>query len=489
MNRRHRLWTLLLCGLLLPITAGGRESPGSAVQKAGVRAEKTTPVVQEKAQAEPFRQPGREIVLLVVDGMINPATADYIHDGIERGRQEGAQAVVIQLDTPGGLLDSAKSIVKDILGAPVPIIVYVAPSGAGATSAGVFVTLAANVAAMAPGTNIGAAHPVGGQGENISGDMREKVENFAASLSRTIAQERGRNVEWAEKAVRESVSITEQEAVKEGVVDLVADSIPDLLRKVNGRKVEVAGREVELATEDANVQRYDMRLRQKILDILANPNIAYLLLMAGVLGLYVEFTHPGVFFPGVAGTICLLLGMAALQVLPINYSGLALIILGLALLVSELFLPSFGVLGIGGIIAFILGSLLLFDTPGRPRPSPASPSPSAGWSLAPTGARRLSGWRAWWARSGRFGRPKDRGAASRSLCTASTGTPRPMSRWPSVTRSRWSVRTAFACGCADTGDRSVMTRQAAAESPGPETGTDGPIGDAAQRLPAGPCFR
>jgi len=363
MNRRHRLWTLLLCGLLLPITAGGRESPGSAVQKAGVRAEKTKPVVQEKAQAEPFRQPGREIVLLVVDGMINPATADYIHDGIERGRQEGAQAVVIQLDTPGGLLDSAKSIVKDILGAPVPIIVYVAPSGAGATSAGVFVTLAANVAAMAPGTNIGAAHPVGGQGENISGDMREKVENFAASLSRTIAQERGRNVEWAEKAVRESVSITEQEAVKEGVVDLVADSIPDLLRKVNGRKVEVAGREVELATEDANVQRYDMRLRQKILDILANPNIAYLLLMAGVLGLYVEFTHPGVFFPGVAGTICLLLGMAALQVLPINYSGLALIILGLALLVSELFLPSFGVLGIGGIIAFILGSLLLFDTP------------------------------------------------------------------------------------------------------------------------------
>jgi len=248
------------------------------------------------------------------------------------------------------------------LGAPLPVIVYIAPSGAGAASAGVFVTMAANLAAMAPGTNIGAAHPVGGQGETIGGDMREKVENFAASLSKTIAHERGRNVEWAEKAVRESVSITEQEALKLHVVDLVATNLDDLLRQADGREVKVEGTAVRLELAGAEVVRKDMRLKQKFLNILANPNVAYLLMMAGVLGLYVEFTHPGVFFPGIAGGICLLLGLTALQVLPINYSGLALIGLGLALLISELFLPSFGILGVGGIVAFVLGSLLLFDT-------------------------------------------------------------------------------------------------------------------------------
>jgi membrane-bound serine protease (ClpP class) len=189
------------------------------------------------------------------------------------------------------------------------------------------------------------------------------VENFTVSLSRTIAQQRGRNVEWAEKAVRESVSITEREAVDLKVVDLLAENIEDLLRQIDGREIQVEGRSVVLATVGVSVQRYEMRLRQKILDILANPNVAYLLMMAGILGLYVEFTHPGVFFPGIAGAICLLLGMAALQVLPINYSGLALIILGLALLISELFLPSFGILGVGGLVAFVFGSLLLFDTP------------------------------------------------------------------------------------------------------------------------------
>jgi membrane-bound serine protease (ClpP class) len=222
--------------------------------------------------------------------------------------------------------------------------------------------MAANIAAMAPGTNIGAAHPVGGQGENIDGDMREKVENFTASLSKTIAQERGRNVEWAEKAVRESVSITEQEAVQLHVVDLVAANVDDLLRQLDGREVTVKGAKRRLDVAGAEVLRKEMRLKQKLLNIIANPNVAYLLMMAGLLGLYVEFTHPGVFFPGVAGGICLLLGLTALQVLPINYSGLALIGLGLALLVSELFLPSFGVLGVGGIVAFVLGSLLLFDT-------------------------------------------------------------------------------------------------------------------------------
>ncbi len=301
--------------------------------------------------------------LIVVDASINPATADFIHESIVRAERQGAHALVIQLDTPGGLLESSKGIVKDLLGASVPVIVYIAPSGAGAASAGVFVTMAANIAAMAPGTNIGAAHPVGGQGEDIGSDMRAKVENFTASLSKTIAQERGRNVQWAEKAVRESVSVTEQEALKLHVVDIVAPNLDDLLRQANGREVSVNGRKLPLDVAGAEVVRHDMRLKQKVLNALSNPNVAYLLMMAGILGLYVEFTHPGVFFPGVAGAICLLLGMTALQVLPINYSGLALLILGLALLVSELFVPSFGVLGVGGIVAFVLGSLLLFDTP------------------------------------------------------------------------------------------------------------------------------
>jgi len=313
--------------------------------------------------AEPAGASGKRVDLIVVDAGINPATADFIHESIAAADRDRARALIIELDTPGGLLDSTKSIVKDLLGSPVPVIVYIAPSGAGAASAGVFVTMAANLAAMAQGTTIGAAHPVGGMGENVGSDMREKVENFTASLSKTIAQERGRNVEWAEKAVRESVSITEQDALKLRVIDLIASDRDDLLRQAEGREVVVKGVRSRLSVAGAEVIRKGMRLKQKFLNILANPNVAYLLMMAGLLGLYVEFTHPGVLFPGIAGGICLLLALTALQVLPINYSGLALIVLGMALLVSELFLPSFGVLGVGGIIGFVLGSLLLFDTP------------------------------------------------------------------------------------------------------------------------------
>lgn len=349
-----RRWLIALALLIFSA------APGLAKEKAAPAESAPTP---EAAERKAVRASGRQVVLLVIDGGINPAVAEYIRDGIALAEEQDAQAVLIQLDTPGGLLESTKSIVKDILGAPVPVIVYVAPSGGGATSAGVFVTMAGHIAAMAPGTNIGAAHPVGGQGEDIGGDMRAKVENFVVSLSRTIAQRRGRNVEWAEKAVRESVSITEQEAVELKVVDLVATDIQDLLREVDGREISVDGRVVELETAQAVVAHHEMRLRQKILDVLASPYIAYLLLMAGILGLYVEFTHPGVFFPGIAGAICLLLGMAALQMLPINYSGLGLILLGLILLVAELFVPSFGILGIGGMVAFAFGSLLLFDTP------------------------------------------------------------------------------------------------------------------------------
>ena len=314
--------------------------------------------------------PATHVNLIVVDAAINPAVADFIHESINQSVQEGAQALIIQLDTPGGLLNSTKGIVKDILGAPLPVIVYVAPSGAGAGSAGVFITMSGHIAAMAPGTTIGAAHPVGGSGQNIEGDMREKIENFTASFSETIAQRRGRNVEWAKKAVRESVSITEVEALQKKVIDLVATDVQDLLRKAEDHKVEIGNTKTALnfkAARDADgtarVVTLEMRLKHKVLNILADPNVAYLLMMAGILGLYLEFSHPGVIFPGLAGAICLILALTAFQVLPINYTGLLLILLGISLLVAELFLPSFGILGVGGIVSFVLGSLFLFDTP------------------------------------------------------------------------------------------------------------------------------
>ncbi|HKA34383.1 MAG TPA: nodulation protein NfeD [Candidatus Binatia bacterium] len=297
-----------------------------------------------------------------IDGGINPAVDDFIRESIARARESGAKALIIQLDTPGGLLTSTRSIVKEILGAPVPVIVYVAPSGAGAGSAGVFITLSAHIAAMAPGTNIGAAHPVTGGGGEVKGVMGEKLENFTASFGETIAQKRGRNTEWAIQAVRKSVSITEKEALKKNVVDIVAANLDDLLNQADGRKVDIDGRDVVLSVKNARVERFEMGLKQRVINTLADPQIAYLLLMAGILGLYMEFSHPGVIFPGVAGAIALLLAFASFQILPINYAGLALIALGIALLVAEAFLPSFGVVGVGGAISLAIGSLLLFDT-------------------------------------------------------------------------------------------------------------------------------
>jgi membrane-bound serine protease (ClpP class) len=301
--------------------------------------------------------------LITIDGSINPAVDDFIRESIVRSKTNGARALIIQLDTPGGLLTSTRTIVKELLSDLVPVIVYVAPSGAGAGSAGVFITMAAHIAAMAPGTNIGAAHPVAGGGQEVKGVMGEKIENFTASFSESIAQQRGRNTEWAIQAVRKSVSITEKEALKIKVIDVVAKDIDDLLEQAHGRKVDIEGRKHELALKDARVQRYEMSLKQKVLNTIADPNIAYLLMMAGILGLYMEFAHPGVIFPGVAGAICLLLAFVSLQLLPINYTGLALVVLGIGLLIGEAFYPSFGVLGIGGIISLTLGSLLLFDTP------------------------------------------------------------------------------------------------------------------------------
>ena len=328
-------------------------------------------VAQLQVQAADAPPPEPRLARIVIDGTINPAVAEYVHEAIARAAAENAAALVIQLDTPGGLLQSARAIVKDILGAPIPIVVYVGPSGAGAGSAGVFITMAAHVAAMAPGTSIGAAHPVGGQGQDIPGVMGQKVESFTASFSEAIARQRGRNVDWAVKAVKESESLPADEAVKLKVVDLVARDLDDLASHTKGRTVDVAGtpRTLDLSRTigpdaHARVVDYEMRFAQRLLNVLADPNIAYLLMMAGLLGLYVEFTSPGVVLPGVVGAICLVLGLTALHVLSVNYGGLALVLVGASLLVAEAFLPTFGVLGVGGLVAFVLGSLFLFDTEG-----------------------------------------------------------------------------------------------------------------------------
>ncbi|MGH7812150.1 MAG: NfeD family protein [Candidatus Binatia bacterium] len=251
------------------------------------------------AQSKDARTP--HVDLIVIDGSINPAVDDFIREGIGRAKSNGAQALIIQMDTPGGLLTSTRTIVKEMLGAPVPVFVYVAPSGAGAGSAGVFITMAAHVAAMAPGTNIGAAHPVAGGGQEVKGVMGEKIENFTASFAESIAQKRGRNTEWAIQAVRKSVAITEKEALKINVIDIVAKDVEDLLKQADGKTVDLDGGKHVLMLKDARVVTHEMNLKQKVLNRIADPTIAYLLLMAGILGLYMEFSHPGVIFPGVAG--------------------------------------------------------------------------------------------------------------------------------------------------------------------------------------------
>jgi membrane-bound serine protease (ClpP class) len=311
-----------------------------------------------------------------IHGTINPATYDYIRAGIDKAKQSDAEALVILLDTPGGLLSSTKEIVQLILNSYVPVIVYVHPSGATATSAGVFITLSANIAAMAPGTSIGAAHPVlispnsngqggprdekeGGQDEKMS----EKVENFASSFIESIAEKRKRNTQWAIEAVRKSASITATEAFRIKVIDLIAPGITELLDEIDGREVEVSDGKEVLRTKGAIVDRLDMNFKQKLIDTLSVPDIAFLLLSLGSLGLLLEFYNPGLIFPGVAGAICLLLGMVSLQILSFNYAGLALLVLSILLLILEIYVTSFGILGIGGLISFIFGALLLFDTP------------------------------------------------------------------------------------------------------------------------------
>jgi len=311
------------------------------------------------------------IHLATISGTINPASADYLRQAIATSERDGAAALLVELDTPGGLLASTKDVIQAMLNAGVPVIVYVAPAGAWAGSAGTFITLAANVAAMAPGTSIGAAHPVGigapGGGQGEKGKERdfaaEKAENFTAAFIESIAKERKRNVEWAVKAVRQSVAIPQDEALKLGVIDLVAADREELLRRIDGRETLVKGKTWKLAVAGAEVQPLEMPLLTRILDVLATPDIAVLLILAGALGLYVEFTTPGVVVPGVVGAICLLLGFFSLQILPFSWLGLLLMLGGVTLIVAEVFLSSYGLLFVLGVACFLIGGARLFDRP------------------------------------------------------------------------------------------------------------------------------
>jgi membrane-bound serine protease (ClpP class) len=297
-----------------------------------------------------------------MDSAITPVTVRLLAMAVDRAQSEGAQALIIRLNTPGGLERSMRSMVQTILGSPIPIIVYVSPTGARAASAGVFITMAAHVAAMAPATNIGAAHPVA-VGGSMDKEMTKKVENDAAAFARTIATERGRNAEWAEKAVRSSVSATEREAVKLKVVDLIADSVPDLLTKVDGRTVKTSRGPVTLATKEAPVTVIEVRFRDRFLALISDPNVAYLLMMGGMLGIFFELSNPGSVLPGVVGGICLILAFFAFQSLPVNWAGLLLILFGVVLLIAEIKVTSHGVLAVGGLVAMLIGSLMLYDAP------------------------------------------------------------------------------------------------------------------------------
>ncbi|MBD0288615.1 MAG: nodulation protein NfeD [Flavisolibacter sp.] len=306
----------------------------------------------------PLVTTAQKVVVVNIDGTINPATAGFINRGISTAKEERATCLLITLNTPGGLLKSTRVIVADILEAPVPVIVYVSPPGAHAGSAGVFVTMAAHIAAMAPGTNIGAAHPVAMQ-SGMDTIMNEKSTNDAIAFIRTIAQKRNRNAEWAENAVRKSYSITATEAKEQKVIDIIAPNIQDLLKQVNGRTVEVDGATATLSTANAVVENLQMSFVEKMLNILSDPNLAYILMMLGFYGLLFELYNPGAIFPGIVGVICLVLAFYSFHTLPVNYAGLALIIFGVILFLLEIKVVSHGMLAIGGIVSLLLGSMML----------------------------------------------------------------------------------------------------------------------------------
>ncbi|HDS0925854.1 hypothetical protein PshuTeo2_17190 [Pseudomonas hunanensis] len=337
-----RCWRWLLLLLLLGITPGGQAAPGA-------------------------------VWVLGIDDAIGPASADYLVRSLSQAQAQGAQLVVIRMDTPGGLDSAMRQMIKAILASPVPVASYVAPSGARAASAGTYILYASHIAAMAPGTNLGAATPVriggppgtpdddkakGGDDETLA---RKQV-NDAAAYIRGLAQMRGRNADWAEKAVREAVSLSASEALRLNVIDQVADDLPDLLRKLDGKTLQVAGQPRQLQTAGASVIEHLPDWRTRVLAVITNPSVALILIMIGVYGLLFEFMNPGSAVGGVVGGICLLLALYALQLLPVSFAGVALILLGITFMIAEAFLPSFGVVGFGGIVAFVVGALILIDT-------------------------------------------------------------------------------------------------------------------------------
>jgi len=370
MNRPTQRFVYVLCALglagllgfvLLDAAPTAAQEPATSQEPAPAEAE------AEGSPDEPAPEdsgPG-PVVHLTVDSIIHPVSAQHVIEALDHADEIGAEAVVIELNTPGGLLTSTRDIFKAMLSARTPVVVWVAPSGSQAASAGFFILMAADVAAMAPGTNTGAAHPVGGQGEDIEGDMGEKIEQDSAATIRSLANQQGRNAELAEAAVLESKSFTADEALAENLIEFIAPTIEDLLDQIDGQVVEKAGEErVALRTSEAPIERVEMGLFQRILAAIAHPNVAYILMALGWLGLYMELSNPGTILPGVVGAICLILAFYALSVLPVNYAGVALILLALLLFIAEVQVVSYGLLTVGGVISLILGSFMLFKDAG-----------------------------------------------------------------------------------------------------------------------------
>jgi membrane-bound serine protease (ClpP class) len=302
------------------------------------------------------------LLFATYEGVITPVSAEYFHDALQSAQETGAQALILRLNTPGGLDTSMRLMIKDITAATIPVIVYVSPSSGRAASAGVFITMAAHVAAMAPGTNIGAAHPVAMGGTEMDKTMKEKVENDSVAYIKTIAEQRGRNVAWAEDAVRKSLSVTEREALKLKIIDLIAEDLPALLKQLDGRSISLPSGKRVLHTAEASLREFPMSLRLEFLKTLSDPNIAYLLMTLGTVGLIAELYNPGAILPGIVGAISLILAFYSLQSLPVNYAGVLLFVLGIVFLILEATVTSFGLLAIGGIIAMLLGSVMLIKT-------------------------------------------------------------------------------------------------------------------------------